>query len=73
MMSNANGDPIVNSVKRSVDVDRERDNVELLRVIRHLADQAHRERVRSTATFITIISAVFLFKQFVPPVWTIWF
>lgn len=48
------------------------DETDMLKMLRQLGMQAHIERRRYFAITLSVIVGIFAFRQFVPPVWTIW-
>lgn len=48
------------------------DETDMLKMLRKLSQEAHIERRRYFAITMAVVVGVFAFRQFVPPVWTIW-
>ncbi len=76
-MSAPNGedqDPMKDEAQRDRDDRREvtQTNIELMRTLRNIAQEAHAERRRYLAITVTVIVSVFAIRQFLPPAWMLW-
>lgn len=62
--------------KRDQDADDVRGStntdIDLTRLMRDIANEAHQDRRRYFVLTMSVVFAVFAFRQFIPPVWTLW-
>lgn len=67
-------DPSKNEAQQDRDERREaaQSNIDLMRALRNIAQEAHAERRRYLAITIAVVVGIFAFRQFVPPAWMLW-
>lgn len=50
----------------------QQDNLDLLRALRQVSEQARADRHRQTAIVVSVVTALFVIRQVLPPAWTVW-
>lgn len=67
-------DPVKDEAQQDREDRREvtQTNIELMRTLRNIAQEAHAERRRYLAITVTVIVSVFAIRQFLPPAWMLW-
>lgn len=50
----------------------QQENLDLLRALRQVSQQARADRHRQTAVIVSVMTALFVIRQVLPPAWTVW-